>query len=72
MLFENFETDWLKQWARYAPRSIAFKDADTGAEYTYGALYYLSCRLADHLASKYEIKRGDRIVWHGAAVGAGS
>lgn len=62
MLSENFESDWLKQWARYAPKSTAFKDADTGAEYSYGALYYLSCRLADHLAAKYEIKKGERVA----------
>lgn len=62
MISENFETDWLKKWARYAPQSIAFKDADTGLQYSYGALYYLSCRLATHLATKYEIKRGDRVA----------
>lgn len=62
MSFDFVETDWLKKWARYSPKAIAFKDADTGQEYSYAALFYLSCRLASHLSSKYEIKRGDRVA----------
>lgn len=58
----SFENDWLKKWARYAPHSVAFKDADSGAEYTYAALYYLSCILSEHLSSKYDVRPGDRVA----------
>lgn len=59
---EQFELDWLKQWARYAPASVAFKDADTSTEYSYGALYYLSCRLAERFTEHFELKAGQRVA----------
>lgn len=54
--------DWLKQWARLSPASVAFKDGDLGTTYTYFELYHLSVRTADELVSKFNVKRGDRIA----------
>ena len=59
---ENFELDWLKRWSRYYPRANAIKDADTGVGYSYSSLYFVSSRLADHLASRYGIEAGQRVA----------
>ena len=56
------QTDWLKKWARYSPNSVAIKDADTGTEYNYGLLYFLSCKIATHLKDRFDVKRGDRVA----------
>ncbi len=56
------EMDWLKQWNRYAPNSVAFKDADSKVEYSYSHLYRLSRHLAFHLRTSFEIKTGDRVA----------
>ena len=56
------QTDWLKKWARYSPNSVAIKDADTGTEYNYGLLYFLSCKIATHLKGRFDVKRGDRVA----------
>jgi fatty-acyl-CoA synthase len=58
----SFEIDWLKKWSRYSPHSVAFKDADSSLEFTYGSLYFLACRLARHLAEQLQIRKGDRIA----------
>lgn len=54
--------DWLKQWARLAPTSVAFKDGDTGVSYSYADLFQLSVTVARHLSSQYGIHKGDRIA----------
>lgn len=56
------ELDWLKQWARYAPASIAFKDSESQVEYSYAATYYLSCRLASFLKERFDVQRGQRVA----------
>jgi fatty-acyl-CoA synthase len=56
------ETDWLKKWAMYSPNSVSLQCAETSATYTYGELYYLSCKIAAHLQNHFEIKPGDRIA----------
>ena len=58
----TYEMDWLKQWSRYSPRAVAFKDADSGAELSYSALYRVSCKLASHLRERYEIRAKDRVA----------
>lgn len=54
--------DWLKQWARLSPRSLAFKDGDGAISYSYQDLYRLSLLVAEHLASQFKIQKGDRIA----------
>lgn len=54
--------DWLEKWSRFSPQSVAFKDAETGREYTYGSLYFLSCRLATELETRFGVTRGDRVA----------
>lgn len=54
--------DWLKQWARLSPTSVAFKDSDTGITFTYFELFHLSCRIGDVLTKKFEVTAGDRIA----------
>jgi fatty-acyl-CoA synthase len=56
------EMDWLKRWARLSPNAVAFKDAESGVEYTYAALHYLSCKVAQHLQSKFGIQVGQRVA----------
>lgn len=56
--------DWLKSWARLAPGSIAFKDADSGTTYSYRQLLFLSCKLADRLVNDFKVAKGERVaVW---------
>ncbi len=57
-----FENDWLKQWALYAPESIAFQDAETGVRYSYAKLYDLSQQLALHLSTQFGVEAGDRVA----------
>jgi fatty-acyl-CoA synthase len=60
---EFIELDWLKQWARYAPASIAFKDAErVGHDYSYASLYFLSCRIAEKLRAKFDVVKGQRVA----------
>ena len=54
--------DWLRQWARLSPHSLAFKDGDGAISYTYRELYRLCLLIADHLEAKFQIKKGDRIA----------
>jgi fatty-acyl-CoA synthase len=58
----ELEIDWLKAWSRYSPLAVAFKDAESGTEYSYSALYYLSCKIATHLSERFDIKTGDRVA----------
>ncbi|MES2964581.1 MAG: long-chain fatty acid--CoA ligase [Bdellovibrionota bacterium] len=55
-------SDWLKKWSRFSPKSVAFKDADSGRELTYGNLYFSSCRLATELESRFGVSPGDRVA----------
>ncbi len=57
-----YETDWLKKWAKFSPREIAFKEAETGREFSYGLLYKQSCRLATELERRFNIQSGDRLA----------
>jgi fatty-acyl-CoA synthase len=58
----GLETDWLKKWAHYSPAKTALQDADSGVQYGYGFLYYLSCRLATHLRDHFDINAGARVA----------
>lgn len=61
-LQELGEIDWLKQWARLSPRSLAFKDGDSGTTFSYDEIYRVSSRLASYLAERFSIQKGDRIA----------
>lgn len=58
----DIETDWLKRWATFSPMSVALKDGETGLEYSYRDLYYLSCKLALHLRESFGVAAGDRVA----------
>ncbi len=56
--------DWIKNWARLSPHSVAFKDAETGTTYTYRELLFLSCKISDRLSNDYKVTQGSRVaVW---------
>lgn len=56
--------DWLKNWARLSPTSIAFKDAESGVSYTYRELLFLSCKLSEKLVGEFKVTPGARVaVW---------
>ena len=67
---ESRGLDWLRAWALYSPNAVAFECADSLSMrgqpgervYTYGALYYLTCRLASHLETEFGVKKGDRVT----------
>lgn len=54
--------DWLKQWARLSPTNIAFKDGDSGTQYSYRELFYLTDIVSTDLRRKYSLKPGDRVA----------
>lgn len=58
----EFKFDWLQEWSKYAPQSIALKDGSSGQEWSYRALYELSQSTAVHLETKLGIKKGDRVA----------
>jgi len=58
----NFELDWLKKWATYAPNSTALVDGDTNQSLSYLQLFQSAQRYAEVLKNKYGIKRHDRVV----------
>ncbi len=75
---ETHSLDWLRAWALYSPNAVAFECAESleslakpgtrspetlsSRVYTYGALYYLTCKLAAHLESEFDIRKGDRVT----------
>lgn len=54
--------DWLKQWARLAPNSIALTNGDTGESFSYAELFHLSRAVASEISSRFQISKGDRIA----------
>ena len=58
----EFKFDWLKEWSKYTPQSIALKDGHTGQEWSYLQLFELSQSTAAHLEQKLNIKKGDRVA----------
>ncbi len=54
--------DWAAKWAVYQPTHPAFKDAETGEVLNYDTLNRLGNRLANILASKCGLIKGDRIA----------
>ncbi|MBX3039702.1 MAG: o-succinylbenzoate--CoA ligase [Bdellovibrionaceae bacterium] len=58
----EFELDWLKRWAAYAPRSVAIQDGDSGKRFTYSEFFQAAARGAQALSEKFGITRGDRVA----------
>lgn len=58
----DLQKDWLKQWALYAPSSVAFNDADSDRAWTYRALYHIAIRVARTLRDDFGIAKGDRVA----------
>lgn len=58
----KIELDWLKKWKMYSPQAIALEDGDTGRSMTYEQLYTESCKMAEVLHSKFDVRQGDRIT----------
>lgn len=56
------ETDWLKRWFLYSPNAVAIHIAETGTEFTYSAVYRMSCEIARHLSDHFGVRKGDRIA----------
>ncbi len=59
---EDFELDWLKQWAHYSPTAAALTDGDTGRTLTYLEFYHQACVGAEYLKNKFNILPGDRVI----------
>lgn len=59
---ETYDYDWFKQWSADAPSAIAFKDAESGQEYTYSTSYKSITTLAHQLHKQFKISAGDRVA----------
>lgn len=57
--------DWLKFWSAHSPQNTALVDGETGESWTYPELFSRAQSGAFHLQQKYNIKKGDRIVYIG-------
>ena len=56
------QADWVRQWALFSPKAVAFADADSDRAWTYEALDH-SCRaLAGHLRDEFGVVHGDRVA----------
>jgi fatty-acyl-CoA synthase len=60
--FSIDEFDWTKQWARYSPHQIAYRDADADVSWTWAEVYSLSCELSRELSERWGVSQGDRIA----------
>lgn len=58
----DFELDWLKRWASYAPDSVAIQDGESGTRFTYREFFRAAARGAQALFEKHGIARGDRVA----------
>lgn len=65
MLSKNWEWigDQAGQRARLTPDLEAVFDLDSGIHYTYGELNDRANRLANYMADKFEVKKGDRVAF---------
>lgn len=59
---ESRGLDWLRAWALYSPNAVAFECADTPRVFTYGSLYYVTCKLAAYLETEFGVRKGDRVT----------
>lgn len=58
----QYELDWLKKWNLYSPQAVALTDGETENSLSYAQLFDLSKKGAAFLKSKYNLKKGDRVV----------
>ena len=58
----SIELDWLSRWAELSPKATALTDGDTGRSLNYLEFYQQACAGAAFLKTKYNIKKGDRVV----------
>ncbi len=65
MLLQDWEWvgDQISRRAMLNPKREAIVDLDTGARYTYGDLNERANRLANYLAEKFDIQKGDRVAF---------
>lgn len=55
-------TDWFGKWAVYNPSKVAFKELETGKEYTYLHVNNLGSNLAAIFHDEYHFEKGDRFA----------
>lgn len=54
--------DWFSKWAIYNPFKIAFKEFETGREYSYSQFNKLGNNLSAILRDEHGLKKGDRLA----------
>lgn len=54
--------DWFEKWSIYNPFKIAFKEFETGREYSYSQLNRLGNNLASLLRKDHGFNKGDRLA----------
>lgn len=54
--------DWFGKWAVYNPLKTAFKEFETGRQYSYAQFNKLGNNLASILMDEYGLRKGDRLA----------
>lgn len=54
--------DWFKKWALYQPDKVAFKEYETGREYTFQQINNLANATARWFTEDLKLKTGDRVA----------
>lgn len=54
--------DWFEKWAVYNPFKIAFREFETGRQYSYSQFNKLGNNMAAHLCDEHGFKKGDRLA----------
>ncbi len=61
-MIDTIEYDWFKKWSVESPDSIAFKDSDTGVDYSYATSFKAITTLAHQLHTQFKVAPGDRVA----------
>ena len=59
---EIINYDWFQHWKNESPDAIAFKDGESGQEYSYSTSFKAITTLAHQLRKQFNISSGDRVA----------
>jgi len=58
----NIQLDWIRKWAHYTPKRMAFREHERDLQWTYAEFNQRVEALALFLKNEFEIKKGQRIA----------
>lgn len=58
----NYQTDWLKKWAKYTPQKLFLREYSKKLEWTYSDFNNRVNAFSHYIVKQYGLKKGDRIA----------